>query len=206
MSYREFTLANVQKTFEITSRVAPLFGAVGSIAPSPWLKETLEHGKELAPVSEKARSEFIVAPVLIACRALFQKNIHVFSGIRLDVAAELGLVGECDFIIGRSTSIYVLQAPLLVILEAKKNDVEVGIGQCAAQMIGAQMFNERELRPIPAVFGCVTTGEAWQFLKLEGKELRIDANRYFINEPEKILWILAEIIKMNPESQSSDAA
>jgi len=203
MSYSDFTLAQLEKTFAIVSRVMPLFPAAGSIEPSPWLRETLDRSMALAPISEKARSEFIVAPVLMACRDLFQRDIQVFSGVRLDVDPERGLKGECDFIIGRSPSIYVLQAPLLVVLEAKKNDVEEGIAQCAAQMLGVQAFNEKERHATRLLFGCVTTGEAWQFLRLEGRELLIGATRFFINELDKVLWIMAEIIKSYPTRRTA---
>lgn len=206
MSYSDFSLAALQKTFGIASRMEPLFRAAGDVKPTSWLVESLGKGRELAPASEKARSEFIVAPVLMECRELSRKKFQVFSGVRLDADPELGLKGECDFILSPSPSIYVLQAPQFVILEAKKNDIEEGVGQCAAQMLGAQVFNKREQTQDVPVYGCVTTGEAWQFMKLEGMHLLIDETRYFINELGKILWILSEIIKSFPPLPSTEAA
>jgi hypothetical protein len=206
MSFSDFTPDALRTMFALTFQEAPLFSSPGSVEPTPWLKEALEKGQELAFVSEKSRSEFIVAPVLIACREMFQRGFHVFSGVRLDVEPERGLKGECDFILARTPSAYVLQAPLFVILEAKKNDIEEGLGQCAAQMYAARLFNDRDRTPTPFVYGCVTTGEAWQFLKLQENNVIIDDRRYYINELGKILWALSEIIKSFPNVPSTEAA
>jgi hypothetical protein len=69
----------------------------------------------------------------------------------------------------------------MVIVEAKKNDLEAGLGQCVAQMVGARLVNQREGSGVETIFGCVTTGEAWQFLKLEHDVISIDSERYYID-------------------------
>src|SRR5260370_39781193 len=98
---------------------------------------------ELALVSEKARSEFIVSPILLASRRLSHNAISIYSGQRLDVQPEQGLVGECDFILAASPPVPTLRSPLVTIVEAKKNDIEVGLGQCLAPLGGGRSFNER---------------------------------------------------------------
>ena len=80
---------------------------------------------------------------------------------------EHGLTGECDYILALTPPVPRLRAPLVTVLEAKKGDVEAGLGQCVAQMVGARLFNERSGEPARPIFGCVTTGEVWQFLRLE---------------------------------------
>ena len=97
----------------------------------------------MAFFSEKSRSEFIVIPILLAARDLSHNSFTIYSGQRLDVMPEKGLVGECDFILGASPTVPMLQSPLVTIVEAKKNDIEAGLGQCVAQMVGARIFNER---------------------------------------------------------------
>jgi hypothetical protein len=74
----------------------------------------------------------------------------------------------------------ILQSPIVTLVEAKKNDIEGGLGQCAAQMVGARLFNEREGSDVRVIFGCVTTGEGWQFLKLEDDMVWIDTDRYYL--------------------------
>lgn len=195
MTYSEFTIEEVRRTFHVTLRDHALFPEVGTLKPTDWLVHVLNKGKDLAVLSEKARSEFIVAPMLMACREAFQDRIHVFSGVRLDAAPEQGLRGECDFILARTASLFALQAPLMVVLEAKKNDIEEGLGQVAAQMLGARIFNEKDGTPVPVIYGCVTTGENWQFLKLEGLDLLLHPKRLRIEEVDKLLWFLVECVK-----------
>ncbi len=206
MSYSDFTLESLRHAFGLKVRDHALFEQVGTIAPSPWLQEALAKGQDLAFISEKARSEFIVAPVLMACRGLVGHHLRIFSGARLDVDAERGLKGECDFLLGRSESSLVFQAPLMVVLEAKKNDIEEGLGQCAAQMLGARIYNEREGKAVPFVYGCVTTGESWQFLKLDGNDCLIHPERYPIQELGKVLWLLVECVREVDRVGAADAA
>jgi hypothetical protein len=92
----------------------------------------------------------------------------------------------------------VLQSPIAVILEAKKGDIEAGLGQCAAQMVGARLFNQADSGEEKTIFGCVTTGEAWQFLRLVETTLSIDTRRYYIDSLGRILGIFKAIIAYYP--------
>jgi hypothetical protein len=195
MAYADFTLESLRHAFGVTVRDRALFEEPVSLVPSAWLRETLAKGQDLAVISEKARSEFIVAPVLLACRDVLGHEFRVFSGPQLDVDPDRGLKGECDFILGRSASSVVFQASLMVILEAKKHDIEEGLGQCAAQLLGARLYNEREGSPVPYVYGCVTNGDSWQFLKLQGLDLHLHPQRIPIQELSKILWFVVECVR-----------
>lgn len=194
MSYGDYDLVEILRQFELMLTQSSLFSAVPRREPTPWLRDTLLRGKPLALYSEKSRSEFIVTPILLTCRELFGEQCAIYSGIRLDVDGEKGLRDECDFILARTAQTPVLRAPVLVVVEAKKNDIEVGLGQCAAQMIAARQFNESHKTPIAHVHGCVTTGEDWQFLRLDDNNLIVDDDRYYINDVDKILGILLAIM------------
>ena len=111
----------------------------------------------------------------------------------------MGLVGECAFILTNTPALPIIQAPIISIVEAKKNDIESGLGQCAAQMVGAQRVNQREGTGIDTVYGCVTTGETWQFLRLAVTTLTIDSERYYINELGRILAVLQTIVDFYPQ-------
>jgi len=87
-----------------------------------------------------------------------------------------------------------IQAPIFSLVEAKKNDIKEGLGQCLAQMIGAKVFNQEEENEIYIIYGCVTTGEDWQFLKLEENVIFMDIRRYYISELSKIIWIFQTIV------------
>jgi hypothetical protein len=84
-----------------------------------------------------------------------------------------------------------VKSPVVTIVEAKKEDINSGLGQCVATLIAAQIFNERKGQAIPDLLGTVTTGSAWKFLKLGGKSLSIDLEEYSIRDTSKILGILS---------------
>jgi hypothetical protein len=205
MSYSDFTMDMVRHQFGLMVRDQMLFDDIGDLVPSPWLRESLENGIQLSFTSEKARGEFIVAPILIECRERMQRRISVFSGVSLNVDPAKGLNGECDFVLARTPSTIALQAPLMVILEAKKQDIDEGVGQCAAQMLGACRYNEREGIRVPFMFGCITNGDSWQFLKLEGTDLQRHPKRFGIDDISKILWFLLQCLK-DVDQQASSAA
>jgi hypothetical protein len=64
------------------------------------------------------------------------------------------------------------------------------LGQCVAEMVAAQIFNLNEGKEILTIYGCVTSGKLWQFIKLEGSDVTIDVNEYQIVPVERILGIL----------------
>ncbi len=192
MAFSEFTLDSALRSLGVSVREANLFPAPPSIAVPAWLPDWLARGTRLAFISEKARSEFIVVPILLAAKELSGGRLAIFSGQRLDVDPARGLTGECDFILALGPSVPPLRSPIAAIVEAKKNDVEGGLGQCVAQMVAAQEFNGVGGRP---VYGCVTTGEAWQFLRLADRVAELDARRFYLDDPAGILGALSAIVE-----------
>ncbi|OUD13778.1 hypothetical protein [Thioflexithrix psekupsensis] len=188
-SYADWSLDALRKAFALQMIRQDLFPATVTepIVPALWLQEILQRGQHLALASEKARSEFIIAPILLFISDLLEKNITVYSGVRFDVDKEKGLHGICDFILSRSPALPTVQAPVFMLVEAKKNDIEEGLGQCAAEMVAAQWFNQQENTPIATVYGCVTTGETWQFMALQENTLCMDDRKYFITDLTLIL-------------------
>ena len=158
MAYGDFKTLN-QSLAAFSLRLinqSHLFRQIGTVNPSPRLSTDLEDNLELAIAvdTEKARSELIIAPILLELRRQLAPNVSFFSGIYLTVDSERGLNGECDFILSASDNQLDVSAPIVTIVEAKNNDIKSGIGQCVAQMVGAQMFNQND-KPI---IGAVTTG------------------------------------------------
>jgi hypothetical protein len=197
MSFSDFDLRRAVDTFGLDEdRDTDLFAAVEPLAPSEYVRAWLD---EFAPValgvnSEKARSEFIIAPVLAEARRRAAGPANVLPGITLDVDRERGLAGFCDFVIARSAEYYYLRAPLVAVVEAKREDLIAGLGQCAAAMVAIHLFNEREGTEIPAVYGCVTSGSVWRFLRLSGTRLNIDRQEYYLRDVGKIIGIVVHII------------
>ncbi len=198
MSYSEFTLAKVKKFFNLTtSEDIDIFAAVPELEASPYLTETLQYNVPLAigSNSEKARSEMIIAPILIEARKQLQSQFSLFSGVDFNVDAEKGLTGFCDFIISSGSERLFVTAPVVTLVEAKREDIMSGLGQCVAEMVAAQIFNEREGNEIPVVYGAVTSGTNWRFLRLEGQVIEIDLIEYYLSDVNKILGILASAVK-----------
>ena len=201
MPYSDFTLDTVEKALGLTIQLSDLFPDLASVPVSGWLAESLAQGKRRAAlVSEKARSEFIVVPILLAAGQLTTQDLTIFSGQRLDVEPSLSLVGECDFLLALTPPVPRLKAPLVAILEAKKGDIEAGLGQCIAQTFAARLFNERAGEPDRSLFGCVTTGNDWQFFRLDGPVVLLDRKVWFLQDVGGILATLNAIFQVGTRS------
>ncbi|HLP89535.1 MAG TPA: hypothetical protein VK184_13210 [Nostocaceae cyanobacterium] len=198
MAYSDFSLSKLKKDFYIViEEDADLFANVESQKMSDKLATALEETTELALAinTEKARSEMIITPILLEVRRQANYQISLFSGSDFNVDVEKGLNGYCDFVISRSKEQLTINAPVMIIVEAKNENIKGGLGQCAAAMLAAQLFNQQEGNEIKTIYGAVTTGDIWKFLKLTDGNLLIDLNNYYIREINKILGILCEGVK-----------
>ncbi|MBC6474885.1 MAG: hypothetical protein GDA48_20520 [Hormoscilla sp. GM102CHS1] len=200
MSYSQFTLESLKTTFGITIvETAGIFANVPEVKYSNYLTETLRYNIPLALsiASEKARSEMIVTPILIEIRKLLSEAVSLFSGNNFEVDTEKGLSGFCDFLISMSPEQLFIEAPVVTIVEAKNDKIESGLAQCMAEMIAAQLFNQGKENNIKTVYGVVTTGSVWKFMKLEEQVITIDLQEYFINQVGKIIGIIKSGIEAN---------
>ena len=198
MSYSSFTLPSARAAFQLEEvDTAGLFSDIAPVTPSELLTSILARKIPLATAigTEKAKSELIVADVLVELREQLDHRISLFSGIDFNVDEELGLTGVCDFVVSLSPIQFDLQAPIIVFVEAKNDNLEVGLGQCVAEMVAAQHFNAENGNDIPLVYGATTSGTEWRFLKLEGKQLDIDMLPYPIESCGKVLGILSSMVE-----------
>ncbi|MYA71423.1 hypothetical protein F4009_17755 [Candidatus Poribacteria bacterium] len=198
MAYSNFTLEAVRREFQLEIvESAGIFSQVSTIVPQDRFIAELKEKVELAISSgtEKARSELIVTDVLFQLREHFNRRISFFSGIEFSVDAEQGLTGVCDFLVSLSPILSFLEAPVIILVEAKRENLTTGFGQCAAEMIAAQRFNKEKGNDIPHIYGATTSGTEWRFLKLEGVRLHIDRAVYPIAQCDKILGILSSMVE-----------
>ncbi|MEG4350810.1 hypothetical protein QUA74_13785 [Microcoleus sp. LAD1_D3] len=197
MVYSDFSLEGAVKTFELKySEVADLFGKEPNLECSQLLAETLKRSVPLglASNSQKSRAEMITAPILIELTEQLQNRISLFSGIDFNVDSERGLYGSCDFLMGNSSGLLLLVAPVIILVEAKPENLNSELGECVAEMLGARIFNEREGNDIPAIYGAVTSGNIWKFFRLKNQVIEIDLTESYLTEVNKILGILASAI------------
>ncbi len=192
-NYRQ--IKNVVKKFNLDMRLMRLFAEdLEKVEPSSWLLETLNMAKGTPITNEKSKSERIVSPILLEASKHYTEQISFFSGESLNVKPEDDLSGECDFFFALHPPKLYIDAPIISLAEAKDEDMEWGIAQCAAQMLGAKFYNEMEGKPIPFIYGCATDGIEWQFMKLENDVYYVD-NKVFTDLKE-ILGVWHHIIKL----------
>ena len=196
MAYSTWTLEAVIPAFQLEKVDTPgFFSEVEPVPPSAYLKTGLAKKAPLATAigTEKARSEMIVVDVLVELLDHLDRRVSLFSGIDFNVDVENGLTGVCDFLVSLSPNQFYLEAPVIILVEAKNTDVKLGLGQCVAEMLAAQRFNAEKGNDIPYIYGASTTGVDWVFLKLEEKCLHIDMATYQIAQCDKLLGILASM-------------
>ncbi|MEI6332499.1 MAG: hypothetical protein WCP16_24930 [Pseudanabaena sp. ELA645] len=203
MPYSNFTLRQVEKDFHLQiEEKIDLFAHVQAIAPSDDLKRILTENIPLALAinTEKARSEFLIAPTLLELRRRSPIPISLFSGTEFSISPEQGLSGYCDYLISLSKQQLMISAPVIAIVEAKNEDIKSGLGQCIAEMLAAQLFNELENNDIDTIYGIVTSGEIWKFLQISEQNVAIDLTDHYINNIDKIIGILLSFISTKPQN------
>lgn len=99
--------------------------------------------------------------------AVCEEVLQGFSHLKIWKGALLAdeqTTGYVDYLVAERKAY--LEAPLLCIVEAKKDDFEQGLAQCLVEMKACQRNNQkRDL--LTDVSGIVTNGDSWQFYRLQ---------------------------------------
>lgn len=201
MAYSSFTLAEAIKKFGLkvdTSR--DLFGHVPPVAVAPAARACLVQNAPLASLmaTEKGKGELLVAPLIAEVWHKTERRVSVYSGADFDVDAADGLNGVCDFLLSHGPQLPYVSPPVLVVVEAKRDDFAAGYGQCVAEMVAALRLNTRDNTGVDVVYGLVTSAVVWKFLQLRGTDLAIDVSEYLIDGPDKLLGVLLHLVGFNP--------
>jgi hypothetical protein len=199
MPYSQYTtLQSVRQKLGVTTHFQSLFADAEPLTPSDWLLQTLTRYTKArtAYFNEKSRSEAIVFPILSELQNSCNFSFALYSGATIEGDKELGLNGECDFVLSQAEQSIELERPVFCVVEAKDNDIELGIPQCIAQLYGARLFNEKGGEFSPKVmYGAVTTGTEWNFLQLTDNDIIIDNDFYYIKNLPELLGVLNHIMK-----------
>jgi hypothetical protein len=195
MAFTDFTFPEVLTDLALAYDERALHAAVAPLALTDDFRRRLETAADLAVMinTEKARSEFVIAPVLFELRLLLGARFGLFSGVELKADPKAGLAGVCDFILTRSPVQLVVSAPLVTIVEAKNDNIRNGLGQCIAAMVAARLVNERE-GSAGVVHGLVTTGTAWLFLRLDDRKITVEPHEYLLTQIDKVMGVLGHIV------------
>lgn len=197
MPYNKFDLQTLVEEFNLEIlEDTNLFPNFQPLEPSDLLKTILSEGIPIATAinTEKARGELIIFPILLEVKRRINLPISIFSGKEFNVDIERGLNGNPDFLISRNREQFFITAPVISLVEAKNQDINSGLGQCGAEMIAARIYNTKKNNAVDSIFGCVTTGVLWRFLRLENQTLYIDKFEIPLEPIERLLGIFLEII------------
>lgn len=141
----------------------------------------MEVYQQIPSDSEKAQSELLIAPVLADIALRNPNKITYFSGYPFNVDSQRGLKGFWDFIISKRHNAAFIESPLVAVVEAKYNqDLADAAPQCMAEMFAAKLFNEQCKESLPVIYGAITNGHEWLFLRLENCLIMVDKMRYVL--------------------------
>ena len=196
MAYNTFTFAKLKRFYNIDQIEEYLFvnTDIPTLEPSTDLQKDLEEGRVMPLMTEKAKSENIIAPIMRELKRQ-NPNITIFSGYTFNIEGEAELVGKPDFMISAKPRIVEPQSPIFCMVESKNKTPDEGYAQCAAEMYAAYLFNQQMKEERKVIYGAVTNAFEWVFMKFENNTVSIDLERYFINELPQLLGILKYIIQ-----------
>ena len=195
MAYSNFTIAKLKQQFGLSQENEHLFAQlhISPVRPSKRLLIEIKEGSEMPLMSEKAKSEMLIAPIILEVKRN-NPTLSVFSGYTFNIENIEELSGAPDFIISNKPDKVEIEAPVFCLVESKNKTPDEGYGQCAAEMYAARIFNQQMGDPYETIYGVVTNAFEWVFLKLEGNTIYIDKERYFINELSLLLGVMQHII------------
>ena len=172
MAFNDFkTISEVQEQFRITYTEDDFVEAEPSNPSAEFLRD-FEFTRERIHVfaSEAARCETIIFPVLKENYKAYADQYALW--IKQSIAYDEVLNGTPDYFISTRSELgkTIVGRPLILLVEAKKNDFEQGWGQCLAELVAAQKINAEKMNGTPTspVYGIVTDGTLWQFGRLIG--------------------------------------
>jgi hypothetical protein len=194
MAYSDFTLEDLEEKYGLVTRIKPLFATILPILPSDFLLQQLELAKNFPLRNEKVKSEYLIVPVLSSVKMRNKDFAQLFSGENLPADKKARLNGEVDFIWVGKPDAQELQKPIISLCEAKKGAIEDSLAQCAAQMYGARVYNQKKHNNIYDIYGCVSSGTDWQFMKLEGQTIWKDTEIYTLSNLPELLGVWQIVI------------
>jgi hypothetical protein len=197
-SYSQFTYDDLS-ALNLKVRERQLFNHIENVEPSNTLKDLLEKNLKRNLRTEKAKSELIISPVL---NELEDRNGNLFgyySGYNFDVDKKLGLKGFCDFILSFEPDSPIIEAPAFCVVEAKNDNLDIGVPQCVAEMYAAQIFNQKRGVESDFIYGAITFGYEWKFLRLEKQVAYLDTNIYYLVRLPELLGVLQEVVNQSKE-------
>ena len=167
MAFSDFkTISEVQERFRIKYSENDFIEFEAS-SPSEQFLQEFEFNRQHIDIftSEASRCEAVIFPVLREVYKAYADGYALW--IRKSIAYDETLSGTPDYLISTKSELgkTVVGTPLIILVEAQKNDFEQGWGQCLSELVAAQKINDDNTLP---VYGIVTDGRLWEFGQLVG--------------------------------------
>ena len=204
MAFSDYkTIAQVQEEYKI-KYLEEDFIEIGDLKPSDLFVKELQFSEQNMDIftSESSRCENIIYPILREVYKTFLDEYTLWSHKSITYDAKLN--GTPDYLFSTKSELgkTVLGLPIVIIVEAKKNDFREGWGQCLAELIAVQKINEAEELP---VYGIVTDGELWQFGKLVSDEFTKSKLRITTTDLDKIFGTISFLLSSKREADFLEA-
>ncbi len=184
-------IRNLQVT-EVREDFVQLHPVPVSDALRAWLDESLaEHPLSS---SEWAVCESLIFPVLREVHRPYHKEMVIWSHTGLYRGEEL--LGYPDYMIAKRSplSVEIMEAPYVLIMEAKRNDFDWGWAQCLAAMSAAQGLNGGPSERV--IFGVVSDGFIWRFGKLQGSTFFRNQLDYSLRRLDELCAALSYVLEL----------
>lgn len=130
--------------------------------------------------SEMAKREFLIAPILLEIVKNTDTKIKVEYPLNIDDK----LSGFLDYLLTAKQN--------LIVIEAKKKDLDSGFNQLAAELIALDKYEDNE--NIDILYGAITVGDIWKFGILERKKKHITKNIHSNTIPEDTEQVFSTIM------------
>ena len=200
MAFSDFkSIAEVQAKFSIKASKEPLIGVEEPLTPSERFQQEFAFNMQQFNFadSEMARCQALIFPVLREVYKAYAEDYVLW--IDASLAYDETLSGTPDYFIATKSELggRILGTPLIIVVEAKKNDFEVGWGQCLAELIAAQKINAQHIKEHAAfpVYGIVTDGIGWQFGKLVGNTFTENLTPFSLGDLPRLFGAIDAIFK-----------
>lgn len=200
MAFSDFkTLTEVQRRFEIRDSASDFVSGDNLLSPSEQFLQGLAFARQHLNVfrSEAARCEAIIYPILLESYKAYAERYMLW--IREPLAYDGILSGTPDYFVATRSELgkNVVGTPVVMVVEAKKNDFEIGWGQCLAAMIAAQKINTQEINrnAMFPVYGIVTDGVSWQFGKLAGDVFTENITPFSLGDVPRLFGAIDAVFK-----------
>ena len=199
MAFSDFKrISEVQEKFRIKYTANDFFEVEKARPSAQFLEEfkfTMENFNVFS--SEASRCEAIIFPIL---REAYKAYVDAYAlWIREPIIYDETLSGTPDYLVATKSELgrTVIGTPLVMLVEAKKNDFEEGWGQCLAELVAAQKINDD---PDVPVYGIVSDGERWQFGKLVGDAFTQNRTRFSIDNLPTLFGAINTVFKAASEA------